>query len=116
LVDKKSTLKEKHAELLKLAEDKGAYKAKIIASAMIVVEDRAQMRCLIPRCTSYNRTLTCPPNLPNPGEVRKMISEYQSDLPSPALRPVMRFVSATNESCYTGTKKAGYWRVGVLAY
>jgi predicted metal-binding protein len=78
LADKKSTEKQKHSELLKLAEDRGAYKAKIISSSMIVVEDRAQMRCLIPRCTSYNRTLTCPPNLPNPDQVRKLISEYQS--------------------------------------
>ena len=64
--------------LISSAYDYGAYKAKAIDPQIIVIENRAQVRCLIPRCTSYNKSLTCPPNTPSPEEVRKIVSEYSA--------------------------------------
>ena len=61
-----------------LAKTEGAFQYKIISPKLVVVENRAAMRCLIPRCTSYNKSLTCPPNTPKSDETRALLSEYRA--------------------------------------
>ncbi len=63
--------------LVDWALENGAHRASIISPSIICVEERVQMKCLIPRCTSYGKSLTCPPNLPGPAEVAQMVSEYE---------------------------------------
>lgn len=76
MVNKTSSEQDKIQSLLNIANEMGAYKAKFVSTSVVVVEQRAQLKCLIPRCTSYGKSLTCPPNMPNTEEVRKLISEY----------------------------------------
>ena len=65
-------------DLVSTAYDLGAYKAKLIDPDLIAIEHRAQLKCLIPRCTSYNKSLTCPPNTPNTEKIKKIVAEYST--------------------------------------
>lgn len=78
LVTRDSTDDEKHEELIRYALASGMDRATVIPADMIVVEKRAQTKCLIPRCTSYGRSYTCPPNMPSTAEVREIVGEYRS--------------------------------------
>jgi predicted metal-binding protein len=77
-VTRLSTPEEKLEEIVSVALANGMDRAKVISPEVIVVERRAQARCLIPRCTSYGKSLTCPPNTPPPEEVKAIIGEYRS--------------------------------------
>ncbi len=77
-ITRHSTDTEKHGELVRYALASGMDRAKIIPTDLIVIEKRAQVKCLIPRCTSYGRSYTCPPNMPSTDEVREIVGEYRS--------------------------------------
>jgi len=77
-ITRHSTDKEKHAELVDIALKSGMDRAKIIPTELIAIEKRAQVKCLIPRCTSYGRSYTCPPNMPSTAEVREIVGEYRT--------------------------------------
>lgn len=77
-VTRHSTDKDKHDELVRYALASGMDRAKIISTDLIVIEKRAQVKCLIPRCTSYGRSYTCPPNMPSTDEVREIVGEYRA--------------------------------------
>jgi predicted metal-binding protein len=66
---------EKFGFLKKMAFEKGAINAEIIATDKVVVEDRIVLKCKL-GCTKYGKTLTCPPYTPTPQEFRKIINEY----------------------------------------
>jgi predicted metal-binding protein len=66
---------EKFSFLTKLALEKGAVDAKIIAAYRVVVEDRVVLKCKI-GCNHYGETLACPPYTPTAEEFRKIVSEY----------------------------------------
>jgi predicted metal-binding protein len=67
---------EKLDELVRYALESGMDRAKVIDTDAIVIERRAQLKCLIPRCTSYGRSYTCPPNVPKTEEVKELVAEY----------------------------------------
>jgi predicted metal-binding protein len=77
-ITRHSTDTEKHGELVRYALASGMDRAKIIPTDLVVIEKRAQVKCLIPRCTSYGRSYTCPPNMPSTDEVREIVGEYRS--------------------------------------
>ena len=66
---------EKFGFLKKMALEKGAMNAEIIAADKVVVEDRIVLKCKL-GCTRYGKTLTCPPYTPTPQEFRKIVNEY----------------------------------------
>jgi predicted metal-binding protein len=66
---------EKFGFLKKMALEKGAMNAEIIAADKVVVEDRIVLKCKF-GCTKYGKTLTCPPYTPTPQEFRKIVNEY----------------------------------------
>ncbi|HJW74662.1 MAG TPA: DUF2284 domain-containing protein, partial [Thermoleophilia bacterium] len=75
-VTRRSSEQEKLDELVRYALESGIDRAKAISTDLIVIEKRAQTKCLIPRCTSYGRSYTCPPNVPSTAEVREIVGEY----------------------------------------
>lgn len=76
-VNRHSPDREKYDELVRIALESGMDRAKIIDTSLVVIEKRAGLKCLIPRCTSYGRSYTCPPNVPSTAEVRELMREYQ---------------------------------------
>jgi predicted metal-binding protein len=66
------------AEIVAVALANGMDRAKVISPEVIVVEKRAQAKCLIPRCTSYGKSLTCPPNTPSTDEVKQIVGDYRT--------------------------------------
>ena len=79
-INRHSTDQEKFDELIRVTLESGMDRAKIIDTDLVVVERRAGMKCLIPRCTSYGRSYTCPPNVPSTKEVRELMGEYSKAL------------------------------------
>jgi predicted metal-binding protein len=69
---------ERLAEIVAVALANGMDRAKVISTEAIVVEKRAQAKCLIPRCTSYGKSLTCPPNTPSTDEVKEIVRDYRT--------------------------------------
>jgi predicted metal-binding protein len=65
---------EKFDLLTKTALDLGAIEAKIIPSNMVFVEDRVVLKCR--GCVGYGKKLTCPPHVPTPEELRRILGEY----------------------------------------
>lgn len=76
-VTRLDTVEDRLEEIVAVALANGMDRAKVISPEMIVVEKRAQAKCLIPRCTSYGRSLTCPPNMPATAEVKEIVGEYR---------------------------------------
>jgi predicted metal-binding protein len=62
------------------AREKGAYRARVFAAADVVVDERVRMKCQIPLCAHYGRSLTCPPNVPSVEEFRKALGNYREAL------------------------------------
>jgi len=60
-----------------LAMELGAAKAAIVDAKDIPVEDRVTLKCQVPRCISYGVCAHCPPNTLKPGELRKILTDYQ---------------------------------------
>ena len=76
-VTRKSSEREKLDEIVAVALANGMDRAKAVPSSVVTIEARAQAKCLIPRCTSYGKSLTCPPNTPSTEEVRKIVGDYR---------------------------------------
>lgn len=75
---KKSGGPDRIAQLVQFALDKGAWKAKAFSSRKIVVDERVRMKCEIPLCPHFGKTLTCPPNVPTVDEFRTALSKYRT--------------------------------------
>lgn len=58
------------------ALDLGAWKAEIIPADWVRIDERVTLKCAIPLCPNYNRSLFCPPHAPPPDVVRSAISQY----------------------------------------
>lgn len=65
------------ARYCQLALDLGAEQAKVVSAADIVVDDRVQLKCQIPRCFGYGACAHCPPNTLKPSELRAHLANYQ---------------------------------------
>jgi len=71
---------EKMKELEQFALGKGAYRARVFPANQVVVDERVRMKCQIPLCPHYGRTLTCPPNVPTVEEFGKALANYRKAL------------------------------------
>ncbi len=59
---------------------RGASSAKIIPVRDILVDERARLKCLVPRCASYDNHLLCPPNIMSVKEFREILGLYHNAL------------------------------------
>ena len=55
----------------------GAAKAKTIATNDIVIDERVQFKCLVPRCPDYGVCPACPPNSPSFHEIQALLNRYK---------------------------------------
>ena len=60
----------------KRALELGATDAKIITSEMVLIDDRVQMKCMIPRCSRYGSNANCPPYSMEAEQTRKVVNKY----------------------------------------
>lgn len=63
-------------KLVSEALKSGASAAKVIPAKEVFLDDRARLKCLVPRCSSYGDHLLCPPNLPSVSEFRTILRLY----------------------------------------
>jgi predicted metal-binding protein len=67
-------------ELEEFAREKGAYRVKAFPARQVVIDERVRLKCQIPLCPHYGRTLTCPPNAPTVGEFSSALKRYRTAL------------------------------------
>lgn len=60
-----------------LAREFGASDVKVIETKELVVDERVQMKCLVPVCHRYGDSGLCPPNIPNAEFWEKIIRKYR---------------------------------------
>lgn len=54
----------------------GATDAKVITSAMVLVDERVRAKCLYPKCRRYGTNAHCPPYAPDLELVRKIVNNF----------------------------------------
>ena len=72
--------RERLAQLEAFALEKGAYRARVFPAKDVAVDERVRMKCQIPLCPHYGRTLTCPPNVPTVDEFSRALARYRKAL------------------------------------
>ena len=55
----------------------GASDAIIVPADWVVVDERARLKCYIPKCYAYGHSPYCPPNTPEPEFMRKAFSRFK---------------------------------------
>src|SRR5512139_1419720 len=65
-------------QLVAIAMEKGAYRAKSFSARLVAVDERVRLKCQIPLCPHYGKVLTCPPNVPTVDEFRKALKLYRT--------------------------------------
>lgn len=63
--------------LITLAESEGAVNVKIISARDVVIDERARLKCQVPLCPYYNRSLMCPPNVPPVSWFKSILDRYE---------------------------------------
>ncbi len=72
--------REKIRQLECFSIERGAYRARAFSARGVVIDERVRLKCQIPLCPHYGRTLTCPPNVPPFEEFVKAVRRYQTAL------------------------------------
>lgn len=72
--------REKIRQLEGFAIEHGAYRARAFSARLVVIDERVRLKCQIPLCPHYGRTLTCPPNVPPLEEFVKAVKRYRTAL------------------------------------
>lgn len=80
MASKEEGISKKTKELEAFAREKGADRTKTFSARSVVIDERVRMKCQIPLCPHYGRTLTCPPNIPTVDEFKKALSLYKKAL------------------------------------
>ena len=62
--------------IVRYALEQGAYKALLLDSEDIVVDERVRLKCIAPVCPNYNKRMLCPPRGFSFEECRKIIKRY----------------------------------------
>lgn len=75
---KKSGAQDGIKAVLQFALEKGAWRAKAFSARKVVVDERVRLKCQIPLCPHFNRTLTCPPNVPGLDEFTAALRRYRT--------------------------------------
>lgn len=59
------------------AEGLGANRAAPLPAAAVVVDERVNLKCRVPLCSSYGHNLMCPPAVMRPDATRDVLRKYQ---------------------------------------
>jgi predicted metal-binding protein len=59
------------------AVELGATAAKIIPASWVIVDERARLKCYIPRCMYYGQSPSCPPFTPDVELIRRAFARYR---------------------------------------
>ena len=70
----------KFGQLEQFAIEHGAYRARAFSARLVALDERVKLKCQIPLCPHYGRTLTCPPNVPPYEEFVKAVKHYRTAL------------------------------------
>lgn len=76
----RAAVREKIGQLEGFAIEHGAYRARAFSARLIAIDERVRLKCQIPLCPHYGRTLTCPPNVPPLEEFVKAVQRYRTAL------------------------------------
>jgi predicted metal-binding protein len=76
----RATGREKIRQLERFAIEQGAYRARAFSARLVAIDERVRLKCQIPLCPHYGRTLTCPPNVPPLEEFAKAVKRYRTAL------------------------------------
>lgn len=68
--------KKKLKDLEKYAVESGATRARVFSARLVAMDERVRMKCQIPLCPHFGRTLTCPPNIPGFQEFERVVGLY----------------------------------------
>jgi predicted metal-binding protein len=72
--------RKKIAPLELFAIEQGAYRARAFSARLVTFDERVRLKCQIPLCPHYGRSLTCPPNVPPFEEFVKAVQRYRTSL------------------------------------
>lgn len=72
--------REKMGQLERFAIEQGAHRARAFSARLVAFDERVRLKCQIPLCPHYGRTLTCPPNVPPFEEFVKAARRYRTAL------------------------------------
>jgi predicted metal-binding protein len=72
--------REKIGQLELFATEQGVYRARAFSARLVVFDERVRLKCQIPLCPHYGRSLTCPPNVPPFEEFVKAVQRYRTAL------------------------------------
>lgn len=61
----------------RLAIEFGADDARVIPAAHVVIDERARMKCRVPRCPFWERSSYCSTSAPSPEEMRAILAKYE---------------------------------------
>jgi predicted metal-binding protein len=89
VTDKAGTTR-KIKELERFALENGADRVKAFSARSVALDERVRMKCQIPLCPHYDRTLTCPPNIPTVEEFRTVLRRYKAALIVQIVNPLSR--------------------------
>ena len=92
------TVRDRVKALVKFALEKGAYRAKAFSARSVVVDERVRLKCQIPLCPHFNKTLTCPPNVPGVEEFRTALRRYQTAMLVQTQAPITMAMDAFSRS------------------
>lgn len=63
-------------ELVAFAKEEGAFRAGFFAASKIALDERVRLKCQIPLCPHFGRSLVCPPHVPSMEEFRPALARY----------------------------------------
>ena len=70
------TLRKDLADFSQKALDLGASMAEIIPANLVEIEERVWLKCCVPLCPHYNKSIFCPPHAPSLEHIRKALTRY----------------------------------------
>lgn len=64
-------------DFVEIAIKAGAKAARIVPSKVVEVDERARLKCEVPRCAGYGQYLTCPPHAMAVEDFSRVLSQYK---------------------------------------
>jgi len=59
------------------ALEQGSYRAKVIETSKLVIDDRVRLKCQVPICQDYNNHLMCPPHTLSVKKFSSLCGQYE---------------------------------------
>jgi predicted metal-binding protein len=109
------TLKSDLEDLKQKALEFGASMAEIIPADWVKIDERVRLKCAVPLCPYYDKSINCPPHTPTPDLMRKALGRYRHALLFALdVDPVASFADRTKKQQSAKWSKKGLEIVGRL--